>query len=205
MAWVSAAARQQLRAIALLRWRLLVNSLRTMRGRVTLVARIIAGLLVLGAGIGGGIALAFGAWGLTRSHKMEWLALPLWGIFIFWQMFPLMATAFNQNTDVSALLRFPMSYPTYFFVRMVYSSLDIATALGFCWCFGILVGIFAANPTIAPIALLALFLFAVFNILLGRLIFFSIERWLSRRRSREVMGLLFFLCVIGIQLVGPLI
>jgi len=47
----------QLRAIAVLRWRLFVNSLRSTRGRLNLLSRTIAGLLVFGAAFGGAILL----------------------------------------------------------------------------------------------------------------------------------------------------
>ena len=60
MAWLNSTAREQLRAIAILRWRLSLNSLRSVRGRLNLVSRGFAGLLVIGAGIGGGIARTAG-------------------------------------------------------------------------------------------------------------------------------------------------
>ncbi len=57
MARLRSASREQLRAIAMLRLRLFVNSLRSVRGRLNLVSRSLAGLLVLAAGLGGGFAL----------------------------------------------------------------------------------------------------------------------------------------------------
>jgi ABC-2 type transport system permease protein len=127
VAGISSVAREQLRAIAVLRWQLSLNSLRSVRGRLNLVSRAFAGLLVIGAGIGGAIAIGAAAWGITAEHKPLWLALPFWLISIFWQLFPVMASAFTQNVDTSALLRYPMSYPTYFLVRLAYGALDIAT------------------------------------------------------------------------------
>src|SRR5205814_3404249 len=114
---MNSVAREQLRAIAALRWRLSLNSLRSVRGRLNLVSRGFAGLLVIGAGIGGGIAIGAAAWGITAQHRPFWLALPFWLISIFWQLFPVMASAFTQNVDTSALLRFPLSYPSLFLVR----------------------------------------------------------------------------------------
>ena len=60
MAGLTSVTRQQLGAISQLRWRVFVNSLRSIRGRLNLVSRSIAGLLVLGAGLGGGFALGAG-------------------------------------------------------------------------------------------------------------------------------------------------
>ena len=195
----------QLRAVALLRARLLINSLRSVRHRLNLVSRAIGVILVLAAGIGGGFALAVLTWEVTKSGRLEWLALVFWAIFLFWQLFPIMASAFNENLDLSGLLRFPLTYSIYFLVRLIYGALDIATALGLCWLLGIFTGIFAAAPRLSLWAAPTISLFALFNILLSRAVFVWIEHWLSRRRSREIIGILFFLVVIGFQLVGPLL
>jgi ABC-2 type transport system permease protein len=207
MAGLSPAFGGQLRAIALLRWQLLINSLRSVRGRLNLVSRVFGGLLVLGAGVIGGSALFLvAAWATAQDHRnLQWLGLPFWLVFFFWQLFPVMATAFTQNLDSSALLRFPMSYSTYFVVRVLYGTLDIATALSLFWLFGLFLGISSADLRLAPWALLSIGLFAGFNILLGRMIFAWIEHWLSRRRSREVLGVLFLLVMISFQTLGPLL
>ena len=52
MAGVRPDAGEQLRAVAFVRWRLVLNSLRSVRGRLNLVSRTIAGLLVTAAGLG---------------------------------------------------------------------------------------------------------------------------------------------------------
>jgi ABC-2 type transport system permease protein len=205
VAWLTSTAGEQLRAIAILRWRLSLNSLRSVRGRLNLVSRGIAGLLVIGAGLGGGIAIAAATWNLTVHHKGLWLALPFWLISIFWQIFPVMASAFTQNVDTSSLLRFPLSYSSYFLVRLAYGALDIATALGFCWSLGLFAGISAADITLLPWALAAVGGMVIFNLLLARMIFVWIEHWLSLRRSREVISLFFVLLMVCFQLIGPML
>jgi ABC-2 type transport system permease protein len=205
VAGISSVAREQLRAIAVLRWQLSLNSLRSVRGRLNLVSRAFAGLLVIGAGIGGAIAIGAAAWGITAEHKPLWLALPFWLISIFWQLFPVMASAFTQNVDTSALLRYPMSYPTYFLVRLAYGALDIATSLGVCWSLGLFVGICVADIGLLPWALLGVGGMVIFNLLLARMIFVWIEHWLSLRRSREVISLVFVLLMVCFQLAGPML
>jgi len=195
--------REQLRAVANARWRLLVNSLRSTRGRLNLVSRTIAGILVTGAALLGAFGLGATAWEFTRTDKLPWLAVFFWIVFLFWQFFPVMASALAQNVDTTTLLRFPLTYRTYFFVRMAFGAIDIATALGLCWSLGLFVGISAAAPRLIPWAFLAVLAFVVFNLLLSRAIFVWIEHWLSRRRSREIMGLLFFVMMIGFQFIGP--
>lgn len=205
MAGMNSAEREQLRAIAVLRWQLSLNSLRSVRGRLNLVSRGIAGLLVIGAGIGGGIGIGATAWGITAEHKQLWLAVPFWLISIFWQLFPVMASAFTQNVDTSALLRFPMSYRTYFLVRLAYGVLDIATALGACWSLGLFIGICVADIGLLPWAFVAVGGMVIFNLLLARMIFVWIEHWLSLRRSREVISLVFVLLLVCFQLAGPVL
>ena len=195
--------RDQLRAIGFLRWRLFVNSLRSVRGRLNLVSRSLVGLLVVCASIGGGVGVGVAAWGLISEGKSEWLPLPFWLIFLFWQLFPIMATAFTHNVDTSALLRFPLSYAEYLLVRLVLSALDIATALGISWSLGLFIGISVGDGRLAAWALAAILCFIVFNLLFARMVFVWLEHWLSSRRSKEVMGVLVLLMLIGFQVAGP--
>ena len=75
-------ARQQLAAIAELRWRIFVNSLRTFRGRLELVSRIFIGLAFVAGGIGGAIGLGGAAWFLISEGNPEWLGALLWPVFL---------------------------------------------------------------------------------------------------------------------------
>jgi ABC-2 type transport system permease protein len=193
----------QLRAIIFLRARLFINSLRSVRHKLNLVSRIIGGVLVVAAGLGGGFAIAMTCWGFTKAARPEFVSLVCWAILLFWQLFPIMASAFNQNLDASDLLRFPLSYRTYFVVRLLYGALDIPTALGLSWSTGVFLGVLAGNVDLGFWALVSVAIFVAFNILLARAVYVWIERWLLRRRSREIMGLLFFLTLIGFQLIGP--
>jgi len=207
MAWlrISPEARGQIAAIAKVRWQLFVNSLRSLHGRLELVSRVFIGLGFGFAGFGGAFGLGSAAWFFVSSGRAEWLALPLWPVFMFWQFFPLLATAFTDNFDSSNLLRFPLSYPSFFVIRLAYGSLDPATALGSLWLAGIALGVGYARPQLLPWAALVLAAFAVLNILIGRMIFAWVERWLARRRTREILGVVFFLIIISFQFIGPLV
>ncbi len=195
--------RGQLAAIAGLRWRIFVNSLRSTRGKMELVSRVIVGLAFAIGGIGGALGMGGSAWYFVSRGKAEYLAVLLWPVFVFWQVFPVMATAFTNNPDSSDLLRFPLSYRSYFLVRLAYGSFDPATALGSLWLFGILLGIGVASPVLLPWALLVLLVFAAFNLLLMQMVFAWVERWLAQRRTREIMGILFVLFLLSLQLIGP--
>jgi ABC-2 type transport system permease protein len=198
-------ARGQLAAIANLRWRLFINSLRTTRGKLEFLSRGLVSLAFLLGGLGGCFGMALGAFYFLSAGKPELLALLLWPVFFFWQVFPVMATALTNNPDSSNLLRFPLSYRSYFLVRLAYGSLDIAPALGSMWLTGIFLGIGFARPTLLPWAGLVLLAFGLVNLLIMQMVFAWVERWLARRRTREVLGVLFILLMLSLQLIGPLV
>jgi ABC-2 type transport system permease protein len=201
---ISRDARGQFAAVAKLRWQLFVNSLRTLRGRMELGSRVVVGIGFAGVGVGGAFALGSAALFFASQGHWEWLAALLWPVFLFWQLFPVMATAFTENFDSSNLLRFPLTYRTFFILRVAYGSLDPATALGCLWLMGIAVGIGLALPGLVPWAAIVLLAFAILNILIGRTVFAWVERWLARRRTREILGILFFLVILSIQFIVPL-
>jgi ABC-2 type transport system permease protein len=155
-------------------------------------------------GFGGAFALGSAALFFASQEHWEWLAALLWPVFLFWQLFPVMATAFTENFDSSNLLRFPLTYRTFFILRVAYGSLDPATALGCLWLTGIGVGIGLASSELVLWAAVVLLAFAVLNILIGRTVFAWVERWLARRRTREILGILFFLVILSIQFIGPM-
>jgi ABC-2 type transport system permease protein len=196
--------RGQLAAIAGVRWRMFVHSLRTTRGKLELVSHIVIAFAFAIGGLGGALGMGTAAYFFISRGKPEMLALLLWPVFIFWQVFPIMATAFTNNPDSSDLLRFPLGYRSYFLVRLAYGACDPATALGSLWSFGILVGVGVAKPALLPWTLLVLLAFADFNLLFMQMIFAWVERWLAQRRTRELLGILFVLLMLSFQLIGPI-
>jgi len=196
--------RGQLSAIATLRWRMFVNSLRTRRGKMELVSRAVVNIAFASAGLGAFAATAGSSWYFLSQGKAELLAVLFWPVFFFWQVFPVMATAFTNNPDSSDLLRFPLTYRSYFLIRLAYGLFDPASALAGLGLLGILVGVAFARPLLIPWTLLVLMTFAMFNIVLMQTIFAWVERWLAQRRTREILGVLFILFMFSFQLVGPM-
>lgn len=199
-----AETRGQFAAIAELRWHLFRNSLRTRRGRAELVSRIIIGAFFGLFGIGGSVGFGVGAWYFLSKNKAAWFALLLWPIFLFWELFPVVATAFTENMESASLLRFPLGYRAYFMIRVAYGLFDPSTTVGCIWLLGILFGTAVARPALLPIVAIILLVFAAVNILLTRVVFAWVERWLAQRRTRELLGILVFLALISLQLIGPL-
>ena len=195
---------QQIRAIAELRWRMFINGLRSRRGKMELASRVFV-TSAFAIGGAGGFAGAIGtSWYLVSQDKTEFLAAVLWPIFLFWQFFPVMATAFTNNPDSSELLRFPLAYRSFFLIRLVYGYLDPASALGTVFVIGTLLGTAAARPLLFPWAAIVLFTFVLFNLVLMQMVFAWLERWLAQRRTREILGVLFILTTLSFQLIGPI-
>ena len=197
--------RAQLAAIAWLRWRMFSNSLRTTRGKAEVVSRILMSVVFGVGGVGGTFGFGFFAWYFVSQGKPEMLAVEFWGVFLFWQAFPIISTAFTNNPDSSDLLRFPLGYRAYFLIRLAYGSFDPATALGCLWLCGMLVGTAIASPLLLVWALPVVVLFAGFNLLFLQMVFAWLERWLAQRRTREILGVLFVLAMLSFQLIAPAI
>ncbi|MGH9739312.1 MAG: hypothetical protein ACRD4X_12120 [Candidatus Acidiferrales bacterium] len=197
--------RDQFAAIARLRWCVFLNSARTLRGRLEIVSWALMGFGFAVAALGGMFGFGAGAWYFVSHNETEWLAVLLWAIFLYWQLFPVMATAFTESFDSTNFLRFPLRYRSYFFIRMAYGALDPATLVAVVWVFGLVVGIGIGSPILLPWSVAVLAAFVAFNVLLNRAIFAWIERWLARRKSREILGIVFFLLIISSQFIGPLI
>lgn len=197
-------ARAQLAAIARLRWQILRNSLRTMRGRLEAVSWAFIALWFAALGLGGAIGIAAGSWFILSHGYANWLGALFWPIFTFWIFFPLVATAFTEVFDSTNLLRYPLRYSSFFLVNLVYGSLDGSTIVGILWLLGAAVGAALAAPVLAPWIVFAIALFGAANVFLVRALFAWIERWLAQRRTREIMGIIFFLAIISFQMIGPL-
>jgi ABC-2 type transport system permease protein len=206
MARLTSQSRGQLAAIAQVRWHMFTHSLRTTKGALELFSRVVISIVIAAGGLGGAVLLGVTAWYFVSHGRPEALALLLWPVFLFWQLFPVMATALTETMDSSHLLRFPLNYPAYVLVRLVYGALDPATVLGTLWLLGITLGVGWARPGHLFLwTALVLALFAAVNILLTQMIFAWVERWLAQRRTREIFAVLFFLAMISLQLVGPML
>ena len=206
MARLTSQSRGQLAAIAQVRWHIFTHSLRTTKGALELFSRIVIGIVITAGGLGGAVLLGVVASYFVSKGKPDALALLLWPVFVFWQLFPVMATALSETMDSSHLLRFPLNYRVYLLVRLVYGALDPATVLGTLWLLGITLGVGWAHPGVLFLwTTLVLILFAAVNVLLTQMVFAWIERWLAQRRTREIFAVLFFLAMISLQLIGPML
>ncbi len=199
----SSLARSQYRALAALRWSIFRNTLRTTRGALELGARVVTYMIYGGMSLG--LAMGFGTttYFLAAGGKWEFAPILFWALFVAWQVVPVTLASFQEQFDISILLRFPVGFGAFYLLHLIFGLVDISTILGGFCCLGILVGATLARPDLFAWVALGLLVFAIFNVLLVRAIAAWIDRWMAQRRTREIVGALFFAGLLAIQLLNP--
>jgi ABC-2 type transport system permease protein len=196
-------ARGQYAALIRLRWHMFTNELRFRKGALELGARTFGYMLYgfTGLMIGAGA----GAWAYILVSSQQWRFLPIvfWIGFLIWQMVPVMLASFQEQFDLSILLRFPVGFKSFFLLYAFFGLSDVSTILGGLCCAGIWVGVTLALPHLFLWTTAALGVFAVFNIFLVRAIFAWIDRWLSQRKTREILMAAFMVLALSAQLLNP--
>jgi ABC-2 type transport system permease protein len=196
-------ARAQYRAVAAIRWRMTLNSLRSTRGKFELGARIFAtGFLsfiwfLVSAGCG------FAAYRFASDGKLDLMPFLFWPVFLIWQLIPVMISSSQENVDLGFLLRFPIGFSSYSLLYLVLGIFDLSSLAGAILLLGIWIGTVAARPGLAGWMTIALALFALFNFILSRMIFAWIDRWLAQRKTREILGVVSLVFFVAIQVLNP--
>lgn len=138
-------------------------------------------------------ALATGvAFLLTQPESRLWvgrfLPLALFFVFLYWQLAPLVLASQGASLDLRRLLPFPISTGRLF-------AMETALRLSACGeivlvTAGAAAGLGFYRPAVAYKPVGSLALFAIFNLLVGVGLRRQMERWLARRRLRELVVLL---------------
>lgn len=118
-------------------------------------------------------------------------------------MLPIALASFQEQFDLSGLLRFPVGFRSFFLLNVVFGLIDVPALLGGICCLGILVGVTVARPEWFLRTLVMLSVYAVFNIVLGRTVLAWIDRWLAKRRTREIVSAIFLVMMLSLQLLNP--
>jgi ABC-2 type transport system permease protein len=200
---LSPLARAQYAALVRMRWRMLVIGLKSIQGIMELGATGVS-LVVFGM-IGMLLTLVLTVEGYSMTSHGEWSSLPalLWIAFVVWQTVPIALATFQEQFDLSGLLRFPVSFASFYVLHMIFGLLDVSTILGGLGCAGIWLGVTIARPQLSGWTALALVVFAVFNLLLARAILALLDRWLEQRKTREILGGVFMVAILSLQLLNP--
>ena len=189
--------------MAALRWHMFINGLRSKGGAFELGARTVSFVLYAFMGLGLGTIMGASAYALVSGKKWQFLPAVFWVACILWQVGPVMLASFQEQFDLGILLRFPVRFRSYYLLYVVFGLADVSTIIGALCCLGIWVGVTMARPELFAWTALALAAFAAFNILLVRAVFAWIDRWLSQRKTREIVGALFMIFLLSLQLLNP--
>src|SRR6266566_2725698 len=195
---------EQIRLVAGLRWRILRNSLRKKNNRLDLIGLIFTGILSSILVIGFCFAFYAGAYAFVSQGRLEWMALLFWGIFLFWQLFPVFVAGFGANFEFRTLLRFPLSLHAFYVIGLAYGFADFSALASVSWLLAMTAGATVAKPGVLPAMLLIVAVFMLLNVTLERLIGSWLERLLARRRTRELFLGVFVLSMISLNFLSPL-
>jgi ABC-2 type transport system permease protein len=193
----------QYRALASIRWSIFRNTLRTGRGALEAAAHGVSYLIYTLMGLGLGLGFGSGAYAIAATGKWAIMPVLFWALLLAWQVVPVSIASFQEQFDVNGLLRFPVSFGAFYLLHLIFGMVDISTILGGFCCLGILVGTSLRRPDLFGWVALGLVVFAGFNILLVRAIAAWTDRWMAQRRTREIVGSLFFLGLMALQVLNP--
>jgi ABC-2 type transport system permease protein len=196
-------ARRQYEALLIMRWRMVANNVRSVQGAFEFGARGIAFIIYSIMGLSLGLGLGAGAWSMVSSGNLQFLPALFWTVFLVWQVLPIALASFQEQFDLSALLRFPVNFGSFYLLNLVFGLVDVPTILGGICCLGILTGITVARPALFAWTAFVLAVYALFNILLTRGVLAWVDRWLAKRRTREVVSAIFLLLMLSLQLLNP--
>lgn len=196
-------ARRQYGALVAMRWRMVTNSVRSVQGAFEFGARGVAFIIYTIMGLSLGFGLGAGAYSMVASGHLEFLPALFWTVLLVWQVLPIALASFQEQFDLNGLLRFPVSFGSFFLLNLVFGLVDVPSILGGICCLGILAGVSLARHGLFGWTALALAVFALFNILLARTVLAWVDRWLAKRRTREVVSAIFLLLMLSLQLLNP--
>ena len=194
---------EQIWLVAQVRWRMLKNGMRRKNNLLDLIGMIwvgiVSGALVLG------MCFAFFTAGYEFMAKglTGWFALLYWGIFLWWQVFPMFVAGFGANFEFATLLRFPLSLRAFCLLGLGYGLSVYASISSICWVLSMIAGAASARMNILPVLLVVSLLFVLLYVTLERLLGSWLEKVLAKRRTRELFLGLFVLSMVSLNFLNP--
>src|ERR1700761_8574618 len=155
---------QQIRLVAQLRWRILLNSLRRKSNVSDLIGMVFVSLFGALLILGPAIAFYFAGYSLLSERRLHWLPLPFWGIFIFWQLFPIFAAGFGSGFEFRTLLRFPFNRSAFYLIGLAYGFADFPAVASIVWLLVMMLGVAVADASLLPIMFVVVLLFILLNV-----------------------------------------
>ena len=203
---------QQLWLVVGLRWRIFRNGLHAKSEKMHFIGAallgLIFGVMVLGLSTGicfGSYQIASAPWTLASPGQWIFLTAIFWGIFMFWQFVPVLASQTNPGFDGRNLLRFPLRYSAFLLMSIAYGVADPFAAAGILFHVAIGVGVSLARPDLLPWTAVALIVSVLMNLMFNRMLYAWVERILAKRRTREILTALFILGIISVQFISVIL
>jgi len=193
---------RQLSLVVMLRWQTFRNGMRSQSEKMHVLGSVALGIFFTLLTFGGALGIGFGAFEIVAMQRWIYLSMMLWGIFMFWQFVPVLASQTNPGSDGRNFLRFPIRFSTFFLMSTAYGLADPFALAGILWHIAMGIGISVARPDLKWWAALALACSALMNLLFNRMLFAWLERLLAKRRTREIVTVLFILFFVCIQFSG---
>jgi ABC-2 type transport system permease protein len=194
---------EQVKLVAGLRWRMLKNSLRKKNNLWDLIGMIWVGFFAAAIVVGLSFAFYAGAYEFLVQNRAGWTALLYWGIFLWWQMFPIFVAGFGSNFEFGTLLRFPLSLRAFYLLGLGYGLSDFGAISSICWILSMIAGAAKARAGVVPAMVAASFLFVLVNVTIERLVGLWLEKVLAKRRTREIFLGLFVLSMVSLNFLNP--
>ena len=182
--------RDQMAALLEMRWRIFMRNMRNTDAKISfvlyLVGRFLVFVFAIGVGGGCGVAAYFG-----YTHSPSLLTRLFTVVLIAWQSFSMVRGTVPNGVEVE-LHRFPLRLRTYILLWLSAGALEALTIIGAWGCLGIFIGLVAAGAGVLVPALVV-FLFFAINLLLSRVVYLWLGRLLAKRRTRELVLIVFSL------------
>jgi ABC-2 type transport system permease protein len=196
---------EQIRLVAGVRWLIVKNGLRKKHNVWDLIGMIWVSIFSAAIVIGLSVAFYFGGYEFLATNRAGWLALLYWGIFLWWQLFPIFIAGFGSTFEFATLLRFPLSLRAFYLLGLGYGLSDFAAISSICWILCMVAGAATARFGVLPAMALVSLLFVVINVTVERLIGSWLEKLLAKRKIRELFIAFFVLSMVSLNFLHPAI
>lgn len=172
----------QLRALLVLRARLMVRMFAAERGR--LVMLMLTLVMVLPLALGLGVGTAIGYLRLPAPWPAQLLGIVLVALWLAWILIPLVAFSLNEGMDITRLLVYPLSRRELIATMLLGTLFDPPTYLVLPLFLAIVVG-WVLSPALLVLPLALLFAY-VHMVLTSQIVVIALGSVLASRRVRDV-------------------
>ena len=196
---------EQIRLVAGLRWRILRNGLQKKNRVWDLIGVVISSIMGVILVVGLSFAFFFGTLTFLQTHHEARIGLLFWGIFVWWQVLPIFVAGFSPSFSFRTLLRFPLKLPAFYLIGIAYGLADSAAIASMVWLCSMTLAVAVENFSLLSAMILACVLFVAANVTIERFVGSWLDKILAKRRSRELFLVLFIMCMVSLQFIGPAI